>query len=90
MDCIRQKRLENKNKRNAYNREWYKNNKERAAEYQRVHRSSDRAKARGLVLKRRARILENGVYLVSKKELKNFMQAHVFIADAKEKLKLTM
>lgn len=76
--CIKLERIKNKSKRNAYNRRWYEANKDRAAKYQRQHRIDDRAKARELVLRRRARILNNGVFVISQKESKRLYSSPCF------------
>jgi 5-methylcytosine-specific restriction endonuclease McrA len=69
-----------------YNRGWYQRNKEHAAEMQRLYRANNREKTRGIVSTRRAKIKNNVVFFISKKEWQRLYSSSCFYCGSSNKI----
>jgi len=81
-------RLKNREKRLAYNRDWYQQNKEHAADYQYGYRFVNREQARNLVAIRRSRRRDNGIYVILPKELKRLYLSACFYCGSRNSIQM--
>lgn len=85
-EAVKEIKARGRDRHIQYNRQWYRENTERAAEAQRIYRASNRSKARSIVANRRARIKNNGYFAISDKEWERLYSSCCVYCGSKDEI----
>ena len=75
--------INNKEKSSELTRAWYANNKEKRSSTGKRWRINNRSKVREIVARRRSRLLKNGIFYISEKEITKLLSSKCYLCKTK-------